>query len=90
MFWGGAHKCNSELSGGGDKAWLQVIGDEKIGFSRAISRAAKGLISEYRKEYGGVLPPAMSHDGIEDAFIEKGSTIHYCVADKWIELTGSD
>jgi hypothetical protein len=32
----------------------------------------------------------IDHDGIELAFIEKASTVHYFVNGKWIQIPGAD
>jgi hypothetical protein len=42
------------------------------------------------KEYGGPLPKRLNHDGIDDAFVEKGSQVLYYEDGVWLELAGSD
>jgi hypothetical protein len=90
IFWGGAARCPSEISESQDKNWLQGIGNDKIGYSRAIEPASKKAILEYHKEYGGPTPPPISHQGIDDYFVGKASVVHYCSDGKWIALTGAD
>jgi hypothetical protein len=34
--------------------------------------------------------PRLDHDGIEDSFIEKGSTIWHWYDEQWRELPGAD
>lgn len=37
----------------------------------------------------GVLPPKIEHQGIDDAFLEKGSEIYYYDQRKWLKLPGA-
>ena len=90
IFWGGAARCPSEIAGSLDKNWLQGIGNNKIGFSRAIGPASKEAILKHHKEYGGPTPPPTPHQGIDDYFVGKASVVHYCSNGKWIALTGAD
>ncbi len=90
IFWGGAVRCPSEIAESKDHGWLQGIGNNKIGYSRAIGPARKKAILEYHKAYGGPTPPPISHQGIDDYFLEKASVVHYCSNGKWIALTGAD
>jgi hypothetical protein len=90
IFWGGTARCPSEIARSLEKNWLQGIGNNKIGFSRAIGPASKKVILEYQRVYGGPTPPPTSHQGIDDYFVGKASMIHYCSNGKWVELTGAD
>lgn len=90
VFWGGAARCPSEISGGQDQKWLQDIGNDKIGYSRAIGSASEEAILKYHQQYEGPSPLPISHQGIEDHFIGKASIVHYCSNGKWITLTGAD
>ena len=91
IFWGGSVNNTSEIAKGPDKNLLQGIDDkENIGYSRAIGPVAKGYIEEHYHIYGGTKPPPIDHEGIDDAFIEKGSEVHYFYRGKWLRLTGSD
>jgi len=47
------------------------------------------ILSRYRA-YGGPKPPTIDHQGIDDAFLEKASVVHYFHAGKWRKLTGAD
>ena len=69
---------------------LQGVGGDKIGYSRAISPVGRGFIMQHYQLYGGVKPPPIDHLGIEDAFVEKASIVHYFYRGKWMELTGAD
>jgi hypothetical protein len=35
-------------------------------------------------------PPRIDHQGIDDAFIEKGSSVWYFRAGRWLKLNGAD
>ena len=74
-----------------DKGFLQVIdGDGRIGFSRALIVANPQTIRRYHANFSGPEPPLLDHDGIDDAFAEKGSTVRYWHEGRWLELMGSD
>jgi hypothetical protein len=45
---------------------------------------------QYFEAYGGTKPPLNEHEGINDAFIERGSVIHYFYNGEWLSLTGAD
>jgi hypothetical protein len=60
------------------------------GFSRLISTVGRQFIQEHYEAHSGPTPPAIDHEGIDDAFIEKGSSVRYCHQGEWLELTGSD
>lgn len=91
VIWGGTTQCASELRPKPDRGFLQKgAGPNGIAYSRAIARATQQTIASYHSEYGGQNPPDTSHDGIEDAFIEKGSSILYCANGKWTKHAGAD
>ena len=48
------------------------------------------FITEHYDAYGGSKPPLITHDAIDDRWLEKASVVHYCHEGKWIELTGAD
>ncbi len=73
-----------------DKNYLQGISNTEIGYSRYISVVDSSKIIEYHKSFGGQESPTMSHQGINDAFCEKGSEILYYYKNKWLSLTGAD
>jgi hypothetical protein len=89
IFWGGDRPCPSEILQSKDRGWLQGTGDG-IGYSRVISTVGKNFIDSHFEAYGGPIPPTILHEGINEAFIEKASTVHYCHNGKWLELTGAD
>ena len=59
-------------------------------FSRAMAVASPAQIRTQQARYGGPLPKLLDHDGIDDVYVEKGSTIWYWQDGKWLALTGSD
>jgi hypothetical protein len=66
---------------------LQVVdGAGGVGYSRLLSVARPDHIRLHNAD----MHVAIDHDGIENAFIEKGSTIWYWSGRTWAELNGSD
>jgi hypothetical protein len=79
-----------ELARRADADFLQDIGANQLGFSRAVSVASAGFIRQHHQWYGGPVPPPLAHVGINDAFVEKASVVWYWHRGKWLQLTGSD
>lgn len=69
---------------------VQDTGFGKLGYSRAIGPASAKWILDHYRAYGGVKPPPLTHLGIDDAFIEKASVVHYFHKGRWLQLTGAD
>jgi hypothetical protein len=91
VFWGGPARCPGEFSRSADRAWLQGIGSEQIGFSRYVSTITAARILAIQEAYNRDSPLVeIRHDGLEEAFLEKASTIHYCQEGRWIEISGVD
>jgi hypothetical protein len=91
IFWaGGVRAAPAELAPADDAIFLQGIGNGQIGYSRAIDRADTAWIREHAEAYDGPLPKRLDHDGINDAFVEKGSQVFYYEDGTWRELAGSD
>jgi hypothetical protein len=90
IFWNSSTKSVAEIARAEDKGFLQGIGDEKIGFSRGIFAVEKDYIFKHYLDYGGRKPPKSNHQGINDAFIEKASSVHYFYRGRWLELQGAD
>jgi hypothetical protein len=60
-------------------------------FCRNISAVGRAYILEHDRRYGNRPPlPKIDHDGIDDAFMEKASRIHYWTGRKWRTLAGAD
>ena len=90
VFWAGRANRVDSLGPASDIGFLQELGPQGIGFSRAISVATPEQILEYAREFDGPIPPEPIHDGIEDAFVGKASGIAYFTGRKWISLAGAD
>jgi hypothetical protein len=58
--------------------------------SAAISTVGRAFILSHYRAYGGPKPPAIDHEGIDDAFVGKASIVHYLHAGQWLDLTGAD
>lgn len=70
-----------------DKNFLQGIGEDRIAYSRIIGVVPEKAIL---KDAGAGKLAAEAHDGIADAFAEKGSSVLYSDNGKWIDLPGAD
>ncbi len=91
VFWRGSTKSVAEIAKAPDRGFLQTITEGgKIGFSRAIEPVGRGYILSHYKEYGGRKPPGITHQGINDAYVEKASVVRYYHRGKWLELQGAD
>ena len=90
IFWGGSVESFSEIAKIADDVFLQTIDPGTIGFSRTIAPAGKEYILEHYRAYHGPKPPPLNHQGIDDGFLEKGSTIYYHYRGRWRELQGAD
>ena len=90
VFWAGRAAGPEALNPQPDATFLQGIGGGAIGFSRVLGVASASRIRRYAKDHGGLPPTRMDHDGLEDAFAEKASTIVYRDAGHWLELAGAD
>jgi hypothetical protein len=90
IFWGGDPKVFSELAERPDADFLQVVNAGEIGFSRAIGIASAKFIRDHHQQFGGPKPPPLTHDGIDDAFVGKASTVWFWYRGKWLQLQGAD
>jgi hypothetical protein len=80
-----------ELEPRTDEDFMQGTGGTPaVGFSRAIGTATPGRIVEALVRHKRTDHPPLTHDGIEDAFVEKASVIWYWHDGKWVQLPGSD
>jgi hypothetical protein len=79
-----------ELERSEDKGYLQNLGNNVIGYSREITAVDRNMIMTSYREHGGPEPPPIDHQGIDDAFLEKASVIHYWYEGEWLKLQGSD
>ena len=84
-------KLVGEIAAAKDEAFQQdVDGRGTLGYSRAIVAVGKESILKHHKAYGGPDPPPISHQGIDDCFVEKASVVRYFYHGKWLELQGAD
>ncbi len=90
IYWDGKLDQLVEIEPSKDRNWLQGIGGGKIGFSRFISTVGNDFIIRHYKNYGGTKPPAQLHDGIDESFTEKASSVHYYHEGSWLNLSGAD
>ena len=90
VYWEGRADSVAEIASAPDRAFLQGVGNGRIGFSRAISGVDGHFIRRQFERYGGREPPPLDHDGINDAFIEKASLVWYWYNGEWLRLTGTD
>lgn len=88
--WGGAAQCEAAVGEDEDRASLQGVGGGQIGFSRLLAAVHPGTIMRYYEEFGGPEPPLLTHQGINDIFVEKASVVRYCHGGEWLRLTGMD
>jgi len=70
-----------------DKNFLQGMGEDRIVYSRILGVFPEKAVL---KDAGPDKLAAEAHDGIVDAFAEKGSSVLYFDKDKWIDLPGAD
>jgi len=78
-----------ELADAPDLQYLQVVSrDNKIGYSRMLTAVNPQSLRSRAIKHSAL--KAIGHDGIEDAFIEKGSLIWYWSGVKWVKVSGAD
>jgi hypothetical protein len=90
VFRGSATADVSELARQPDAEFLQVVSPGVVGYSRSVSVADARYIREHHAAFGGPEPPPLDHDGINDAFVEKGSVVWYWHRGRWLRLPGAD
>ncbi len=90
VFWKGSEDHPAEMARAEDRTFLQVIGDEEIGFSRRIRAVGKHFIMRHYRTHGGPAPPPIDHQGINDMFLDKASVVYFYHRQKWLRLTGAD
>jgi hypothetical protein len=89
-FWNGSETNPSEIATRPDAYSVQGWTDNKMVYSRRITPVGQGYIMEHYNAYGGEKPPPMDHQGIDDAFVGKGSEVLYFYQGKWLHLSGAD
>ena len=90
IFYGGHPDQVDEIGSEPDSQYLQVVsGGKEIGYSRQLAAATSKATRRYFARSAHI-PRSIDHDGIENAFLEKGSVIWYRSNGKWVELAGAD
>jgi len=76
VFWGGPARCPDQVAARPDSYYLytdSIRGDE---YYRGLGVVGKEFIIKAYEGYGGPKPPPITHDAIDDKYIEKGSVVH--------------
>lgn len=91
VFWNGSTKSVAKLASSADKNFLQTIdGNGNPGYSRMIMAVDRSYILRKNVEYAAAKPPKITHQGINDAFVEKASSVLYFHRGRWLRLQGAD
>lgn len=91
VFWRGSTTSVAEIAKALDSTFLQVVsGDGKIAFSRSIEAVGRDYILSHQQASRGQKPPEITHQGINDAYLEKGSVVLYYHRGNWLRLQGAD
>ena len=90
VFWNGAADHPAEIARLEDRIFLQGISPDKIAYSRQIAPVGRDFIKRHYDGYGGPKPPPIDHQGIDDAYVEKASSVWYFYRARWLKLTGAD
>jgi hypothetical protein len=90
IFWGGSTKSVSDIAKARDRLFLQTVNEGTIGFSRNIQSVGRDYILSHYKAYGGPKPPSLTHQGIDDGYLEKASVVLYYYRGRWLKLQGAD
>ena len=87
VFWGKGTPCSSELRSSEDNSYLQGDGSGHFVYSRKIRPVTEGQLQGYADR-----PPAglMNHQGIEDSFSGKGSSVFSCIEGKWQQVASAE
>jgi hypothetical protein len=82
----------AELATAADRNFLQGMGSDGIAFSRLVTAASPAQILRHYEQAEEPLEalPEITHDGLDDAFMGKASTILYFTGSQWITLPGAD
>ncbi len=95
VFRAGSIENVARLRGMRDNIFLQVVGHDArgtaiIGYSRSIVPVTATAIVAHLQKVAEGKAPDLDHAGIEDAFVEKASSILYWAQDRWIQLPRTD
>jgi hypothetical protein len=91
IFWGGSEFDTTVLPRSRDEDWTQdVDGRGNLGYSRLLEVASPKRILNHNPDLGSQTGAPTLHEGIEDYFVEKASTIYYIEKGRVLKLDGSD
>jgi hypothetical protein len=90
VFWNGYEKNPATLASVPDNGFVQFLGRDQWGYSRGIEAVGKDYIMRHYEAHGGLKPPPIDHQGINDVFIEKASVVLYLYEGQWLKLAGAD
>lgn len=90
VYWAGDTLRVDSLPPSADRNYLQGMGEDVVVFSHVIGVVSARYIREHAERNDGPLPPSPIHDGIDNAFAGKGSTVLYWSGGRWLELAGAD
>jgi hypothetical protein len=90
VYWNGSAANPGRIEETEDIGRLQDSGANGIVYSREIAPVDRAYILQHYQAYGGTKPPPIDHQGINDAFVEKGSVVLYFYRQEWLRLTGAD
>jgi len=90
VYWNGAAVKPAAIAARPDIHYVEMLPGNRAGFAREINAVGKEAILRHYDAYGGPKPPPVTHQGIDDAFLEKASITWYFHAGKWLQLTGAD
>jgi hypothetical protein len=90
IFWKGSEINPARISEQPNEARYELNekGDKEN--IRVISPVGRREIMTHYGHSGGLKPPPIDHQGIDDALAGKASVINYLYNGKWIGLTGAD
>lgn len=82
VFHGGHSSRVDSLAEEPDSQYLQIVGPQKIGYSRLLAVAPAKVVHQHF--------PQANHSGIQNVFIEKASVVWYRSAGKWVKVLQSE
>lgn len=75
---GAGASAHDSLPRSADLSWMQGIGNDRWGFSRAIRRLSRERIRGWRRDADGQpIPQPIDHDAIEERFVGKAAEAFY-------------
>lgn len=90
VFWNGSENFAEIGPKADDRYYVGFMADGAPIYQRTIRTVGRKFIMDHYRAYGGPKPPPIDHEGIDDAFLEKASSVHYLYRNKWLSLQGAD